>query len=160
MKNYFNDNIADWLDGLLPDLIADLLQPATGYIYAPYVPLYTTPPDLANFVAKSTAFKKRIIKPVNPNFFSTVKIGDLPAGEMKRRILGFKEILKEIESFIKSRPTEVPKMVAIMKWDIDGSLKRLTTAGILIYDAEQRGWWRPEILDALAALGDAPVPCQ
>jgi len=159
MKNYFNENVKDWLDGLLPDLITELLLPTMdpGLIYAPYIPLQVTPSFVDPSVFKRPPYKT---SKINPDLYSTVRLGDLAASssypEPKRRVAAFERILGAVESFAQKRPAEVPTTGTVKRLQLALSLKRLTAAGVLHYDAEQHGWWRPEVLDALAAISDAP----
>jgi hypothetical protein len=160
MKNYFNEDVKDWLDGLLPDLIDELLQPTMdpGLIYAPYIPLQVTPSVVDPSVFEGLPRPYKTGKVIS-DFYSTGRIGDLAASSSypapKRRVAAFERILGAVESFAEKRPAEVPTTGTVKRLQLALSLKRLTAAGILRYDAEQHGWWRPEVLDALAAISDA-----
>lgn len=171
MKTYFIDNLHDWLDELIPDCVDELNKINTldaGYIYAPYIPLYTTPPmidpsDLSVPVRKSIRSRPILY---NANRFGTVPIGkvDEPTDMSKyedppRRVAKIDDIIKAIGVFAKKRPAEAPSAYVsvpenIQKILVERSLRTLTDAGILNYDKEQKGWWRPEVLDAMAALPD------
>ena len=153
MKNYFNANTHDWLDGLLPDLITDLLQPTMdpGYVYAPFIPEYKTP----TFIDPNDfTMRKGIRTRIKNKTFKSVKVSQLDPGAAKRRVAQFAEILSAVQTFASRKPAEAPKGVLVMNTDVSHSLERLHASGVLHYDVDERGWWRPEILDALAAMGD------
>lgn len=177
MKTYFIDNPHDWLDELIPDIIDEINRPNpldAGYIYAPYIPLYKTPPifNPDDFLLRKAIGSRPKI--ANRRFFKTVTIDDkiydlggdeeLDNGptkmpEPKRPVATRKRILENLAAFIKRRPDEVPSSFtsvpeSLQKIMVDRCLKSYTNDGVLNYDKEQKGWWRPEVLDAMAALSD------
>jgi hypothetical protein len=171
MKTYFIDNLHEWLDEILPDLIDELLRVSvldTGFIYAPYIPLSVTPPMIDPGTFTVPVGKSIRSRPIlyNPSRYGTIPIGEVgePADmsnyqDPPRKVIKRDAITKAIDNFIKKRPSEAPSSFTsvpenFQKILVDRSLRSLTDAGILNYDKEQKGWWRPEVLDALAALPD------
>jgi hypothetical protein len=178
VKTYFIDDLHDWLHELLPDLISELLKPSetVGYVYVPYIPLYVSPPllDPNNTAPKGTRgrYAKTILSNFSspPTFYSSIKVSnldvptDMPVIEQPRcPVIKLDRLMENLLSFIQTRPDEVPTSFtsttpSIQKTLVERSLSELVRVGILRYDDGQDGWWKPDILEALAALPDGPTP--
>jgi hypothetical protein len=164
MKTYFIDDPFEWLDTIIPDLIDDLINLNmldAGFIYSPYIPPIVSPPitDLDDLtVPVGDGIRVRTL---NTKFDDTIKLSSVGVapGEPKRNVLTFDKVMGALDSFTKRRPNEAPGEFSsvnrsLQETAVRRSLTSLTDAGILNFDADQRGWWRPEILDAMAALPD------
>lgn len=171
MKNYLKDDPRDWLLGLLPDLITEVIgQLGAGFIYSPYIPLQVTAPmlDPAQFTIRKS-FK---VKTVRTDYFKSVSIDDLTERpsmdkiEEPKVVAAFKAIMNSLEGFMEKHPTQVPEGFSTVKKSLQKGLvgqvlKELTAIGTLVYQHDPKGWWRPEVLDALASIGEAtPAPSE
>lgn len=185
MKSYRDlvDDLTGWLEALISDIVQELTKTSfldAGFIYSPYIPLTTTNimidpntysyphtptmPSVSSY--PHTLSATNTLPTVNTSYYSTMSISSdgsfNPLIGSRQKFASFDAVLEGVTSFVKEHPDEVPSAFSSVearhqKNLVRQTLKSLTSTGILNYNKEQKGWWRPEVLDAMAALEDGPT---